>query len=270
MSQAVSDVNARVKATWEAGNWDVVSSYIATVGPRLIERAGVVEGMEMLDVGTGSGGTVAVPAALRGARVTGADITGAWFGPARARAEAAGVEVDWVVADAEDMPFEDGRFDRVLSTFGHMFAPHHAAAAAEMARVCKPGGLIATATWEPKGPNGEMFKLLGSKMPPPPEGVSPPPMWGLEEHAREMWEPHGLELEFSIESVAFENESEDEFVKMFTENFGPMVMAKGFLGDGFDAVLGEYREILRRHNTAPDGRMRIEPTYLVTIARKPG
>jgi SAM-dependent methyltransferase len=203
----------------------------------------------VLDVGTGSGGTVAVPAAQRGARVVGSDITDSWFDVARRRAQEAGVEVEWVQADVEDLPFEDGRFDRVVSTFGHMFAPHHEAAAAEMARVCRSGGMIATATWLPEGPNGEMFKLLGSKMPPPPEGVTPPPMWGVQDHVEAMWAPHGLELEFAVTSVAFEGPSVDEFADTFLENFGPMVMARAALGDA--------------------GTIRLEPTYLVTLARKP-
>lgn len=263
------DLRDRVRKTWSSGDWDVISRMIAGVGPDLLDRAGVEEGMELLDVGTGSGGTVAVPAALRGARVIGADITDSWFGPARRRAEEAGVEVDWVQADVEDLPFDDECFDRVLSTFGHMFAPHHEVAATQMARVCKSGGMIATTTWLPEGPNGEMFKLLGSRMPPQPEGVTPPPAWGVQEHVEAMWAPHGLSLDFAVTSIVMEGPSEDEFVDTFLNNFGPMVTARAGLGDAWPEVAAVYRDIVRRHNQADDGTVRLEPTYLVTLARKP-
>ncbi len=134
--------------------------------------------MRVLDIGTGSGGSVAIPAAQRGADVVGSDISSVHFDAARARAEAAGVEVEWVEADALDLPFEDGEFDRVLSTFGHMFAPDHAQAASEMVRVTKPGGVIGFARGRPRERPGRCSASPGSHMPPPPEGFQPPPLWG--------------------------------------------------------------------------------------------
>ena len=166
------------RAVWSAGKWDRVADYVAETGPKLLDSVGIEEGMRVLDIGTGSGGSVAIPAAARGADVVGSDISSVHFDAARARAEAAGVEVEWVEADALDLPFEDGEFDRVLSTFGHMFAPDHAQAASEMVRVTKPGGVIGFAAWTPEGSTGQMFRLTGSHMPPPPEGFQPPPLWG--------------------------------------------------------------------------------------------
>src|SRR5215218_6671671 len=157
MSDLTSQLRAGNRAVWTRGNWDAVADFVAPVGPRLLDAAGVVAGMDVLDVGTGSGSSVAIPAALRGARVVGSDITDAWFADGRRRAAAAGAELEWVEASVEELPFPDGSFDRVLSTFGHMFAPHHALAAAEMARVCRPGGMVAAATWIPEGYTGEMF-----------------------------------------------------------------------------------------------------------------
>src|SRR5206468_1222153 len=119
-------------------------------------------------VGTGTGGTIAIPAAQRGAKVVGSDVAPELFEHARRRAAEAGVEVEWIEADAQDLPFDDARFDRVTSTFGAMFAPDHARAAAELARVCRPGGRILMTTWVNDGFVGEMFRLAGSFMPPPP------------------------------------------------------------------------------------------------------
>jgi ubiquinone/menaquinone biosynthesis C-methylase UbiE len=120
---------------------------VEPVGVLVLDRIGVEPGMDLLDVGTGSGGTVAIPAALRGATVVGCDVTPELFEHARRRAAAAGVEVEWVEADAQDLPFGDASFDRVTSTFGAMFAPDHTRAAAELVRVCRPGGRIAMTTW---------------------------------------------------------------------------------------------------------------------------
>jgi len=132
-----------------------------------------------------------------GAKVTGSDLTPELFDDARRRAVEAGVEVDWVEADAEALPFPDNSFDRVFSTFGHMFAPLHAVAASEMARVCRPDGQITTSTYAPEGSAGTMFKTLAKYLPPPPDGVESPLAWGTEDHAREIYEPLGLELKFS-------------------------------------------------------------------------
>ena len=146
------------RAVWSAGKWDRVADYVAATGPKLLDSVGVEEGMRVLDIGTGSGGSVSIPAAQRGADVVGSDISDVHFDAARARAEAAGVEVEWVEADALDLPFDDGSFDRVLSTFGHMFAPDHARAASEMVRVTKPGGVIGFCAWTPEGSTGQMFR----------------------------------------------------------------------------------------------------------------
>lgn len=270
MSDAITDLRARNRAVWEAGEWDQVAEMIAEVGPRLLDRVGVGEGMDVLDVGTGSGGTVAVPAALRGARVVGSDLTSEHFEVARRRASEAGVEVEWVEADAEQLPFEDGRFDRVFSTFGHMFAPRHSVAAAELARVCRSGGGVATCTWRPEGFVGEMFKTVGRYMPPPPEFAEPPILWGEEGHVREMFEPNGLALEFEREVVIFEKPSVEEFMTFYEQKFGPMVMAKAALGDRWPELRADLVSLDESWNTADDGSCRIEAGYLVTVGRKSG
>jgi len=122
------ELREQARATWAAGDWDRVAGLIAPVGARVIDHVGVDAGQDVLDVGTGTGGNIAIPAALRGARVVGLDVTPELLEGARQRAADAGLDVEWVEGDAQDLPFEDARFDRVISTFGAMFAPDHARA----------------------------------------------------------------------------------------------------------------------------------------------
>ena len=270
MPDAVADFKQRARTTWAGGDWDTVSNTIAAVGPALLDRVGIEPGMDVLDVGTGSGGTVSIPAAQRGANVTGSDLTPELFDAARSRAQAAGVEVEWVQADAESLPFEDGSFDRVLSTFGHMFAPRHEQAAAELARVVRPGGVVGTCTWATHGATAEMFKIVGGFMPPPPDFAQSPLLWGDEGHIRELLEPHGLEVEVFPEKVRVDYETPEGYVEMFERDFGPLVMARQVLGEDRWAELHEaYVEMIARENKADDGSLRLEPDYVVTVARKP-
>src|SRR5918996_3078861 len=156
MAVQLEEFKDRQRAIWDAGDYATVSVHVEDVGERLVERAGVEPGMSALDVACGSG-NAAIPAARAGARVTALDLVPKLLEQGRAKAEAAGIEIEWVEGDAEQLPFEDGSFDRVLSTFGHMFAPRHQRVADEMARVCRQGGAIVTATWTPQGVNGRLM-----------------------------------------------------------------------------------------------------------------
>ena len=270
MADQVTELTERNRAVWEAGEWDEVAELVRDVGPRLLDRVGIDDGMDVLDVGTGSGGSVAIPAAHRGARVVGSDFTSHHFEHARRRAAEAGVEVEWVEADAESLPFDDASFDRVLSTFGHMFAPRHALAGAELARVCRPGGIVATATWSQEGWAGEMFKTVGAYMPPPPDFAQPPSLWGDEEHVREMLEPHGLEIEFDRETVFYTEASVEALMGFWEEKFGPMVTAKAALGERWTELRGKLVNLFEAYNVADDGSARVEAVYLVAVGRKRG
>ena len=139
----------------------------------------------MLDVAAGTG-NASIPAALAGAHVTASDLTPELLEAGRARAEAAGAELEWVEADAERLPFEDESFDVVMSAIGVMFAPHHQLAADELVRVCKPGGTIGLLSWTPEGMIGGLFRTIGPFAPPPPPGAQPPPLWGSEAHLGEL------------------------------------------------------------------------------------
>ena len=149
-----------------------------------------------------------------------------------------------------------------------MFAPRHAVAAAELARVCRPGGVVATTTWTPEGLTGSFFKTIGSYMPPPPDIVEPPILWGSEQHVREMLEPHGLELEFDRETVTFQKPGVDELVTFYEEKFGPVVMAKAALGERWPELRSDLVSLFESANEASDGSVRVAAEYLVTVGRK--
>ena len=149
---------------WGAGDWDAVASRILDVGEVCVERARVEAGMDVLDVACGTGNAT-FPAARAGARVTGLDFQPDLLALAREKASAAGVEIEWVEGDAQQLPFEDDRFDRVLSTFGHMFAPDHERTAAELKRVTRGDGAISICCWSPEGAIGRMFRTTAAVRP---------------------------------------------------------------------------------------------------------
>lgn len=176
-----------IDSVWALGDYAVLAERISGVGELLVERAGVEAGMDVLDVATGTG-NAALPAVQRGARVTGLELVPELLDMARERAAESGFEVDWVEGSAEELPFADAEFDRVVSVFGHMFAPHHERAAAELVRVCRPGGVVGFCCWVPEGTIGR--------------GLGPiPTRWGTEEHVRELlpgplnFERHAVALE---------------------------------------------------------------------------
>jgi SAM-dependent methyltransferase len=266
---AVDEFRQRTRATWAAGDWDGFSRLIKPVGELVLERIGIEPGIDLLDVGTGSGGNVAIPAAQRGANVVGVDVTPELFEHARRRAAEAGVEVQWVEGDAQDLPFEDASFDRVTSTFGAMFAPDHARAAAELTRVCRPGGRVAMTTWADDGFAGELFKLTGAFMPPPPQGVQPPPLWGVETHVAEVFAAAGVSAAIAHESVDFDFSSVEDGVQHYADSFGPFVMARSVLEPQgrWEEFLEAFADLVRRFNPLADGSAKIRSDYfLITVA----
>lgn len=268
MAFDATEFRARQRNMWASGDWPDVATRIQPVADELVERVEVGEGNDLLDVGTGSG-NVAIPAAERGARVTGVDITTELFDAARARAAQADVEVQWVEGDAADLPFEDGSFDRVLSVFGCMFAPRHQEAADELVRVCRPGGLIGVCAWTPEGLNGTMLAMMGSVMPPPPPEVQPPSLWGSEDHVRELFEGTGVELQFERVMAVWEWESPEDWVSYCEQALGPMIVAKSLLQPQgkWDEIRARLVDLFSQH-VAADGSPGSE--YLRTIARRSG
>jgi SAM-dependent methyltransferase len=263
----LDEFKTRQRAIWNAGEYSALSPYIADVGELVVARARIEPGMKVLDVACGTG-NAALPAARAGARVTGFDFVPKFLDQGRAKAEAEGLAIDWREGDAEALPFEEGSFDRVLSTFGHMFAPRHQRTADEMARVCRRGGAILTATWTPEGTVGELFKVSASYMPPLPDFASPPILWGREDHVRELFAAVATSFEFERHVNWIEWESPGGFAELFMARFPPMVTARAMLGDRFGELRERIVEIWKNANQANDGRLRLPQEYLLSIIRR--
>ena len=255
MIDELTDLKQATRAMWAAGDYARFAPLVAEVGERLVQRVGIRPGEAVLDVACGTG-NVAIPAARAGGRVTGVDLTPGHFPAARARATAAGVAVDWVEGDVEALPFEDDGFDVVLSSFGCMFAPRHAVAAAELARVLRPGGRLGVSAFTDRGAGGDFFRTLGTHLPAPPPFAQNPLGWGDPAHVRTLFP--GLELAFEPAAYAERFESLDDAVELYTTTFGPIVALGG------DALAGDLRALFERHAT--DGGTRVPYEYLVTLS----
>ncbi len=263
------EIKQRQRHMWTIGDYAAIAEMIEGASTAAVEAAGVESGMDVLDVATGTG-NAALIAARRGATATGLDLTPKLLEIAAERAREAGVEVELIEGDAEDLPFADGSFDRVTSVFGVMFAPNQQKAADEMRRVCRPGGRIVTCAWTPAGVNGRMFGLIGSKMPPPPEGFQPPVLWGTEERVAELFD--GATIAFEKPSVAFEDESTEVWMDRNERILGPTVFAKEVLEASGDwaALREELAALYSGANEATDGTMRVEAEYLLAVVQLPG
>jgi SAM-dependent methyltransferase len=265
----LTEVKQQQKAMWAMGDYPSIAERIATAGTTAVEAAGVSEGDTLLDVACGAGNAT-IPAAKTGARVTGLDLTPELLEAGRANAAGAGVQIEWIEGDAEQLPFDDGSFDVVISVFGCMFAPDHRRAAEEIARVLKPGGRMALCAWTPEGSIGRFFMTTASHMPPPPEGFQPPVLWGNEEHVRGLSEGTGVDLDFERAAVEFVGDSTDEFMAEYERDLPPLVAARALLEpEGKWAALRE--DLLRLYNEdneADDGTYRSNGEYLVSKGTK--
>jgi SAM-dependent methyltransferase len=272
MAITVESLKAGHRAIWASGDYAAVAREIDSVAPaHLVRRAGVAIGDDVLDVATGTG-NIALRAAATGARVVGLDLAPELFGAARRRAVDWGVDVDWVEGDAEDLPYADDSFDRVLSAFGIQFAPRHDVTARELVRVCRPGGCVALCNWTPEGQVGEMLTILGRYLPPPPPFASPPPRWGHEGHVRHLFEAADADvsLEFERATTPWRFDSADAYVSFMEESYGPMLSARARLeAEGeWDACRADLVAMMERRNEAGDGTLLVRAEYLLVVARK--
>jgi SAM-dependent methyltransferase len=256
---------------WASGDYDsMVETFLLPLGPTLIAAAGIGPGMKVLDVAAGTG-NASIPAAETGAEVLASDLTPELLEAGKVRAEAAGVELDWAVADAENLPFDDESFDVVMSSIGCMFAPHHQDVADELVRVCKPGGKIALLSWTPEGMIGALFRTMGPFAPPPPPGAQPAPLWGSEDHVKELF---GDRVDWTtltredLTITAFDPAR--EYGEHFKARYGPTIAAranaeKDGRADEFDAALDAFCD---EWNRGGDGPARFEKEYLVAVGTR--
>jgi SAM-dependent methyltransferase len=257
------------KTMWATGDYGDLARSIEAVAEDVVAAAGVQAGERVLDVATGTG-NAALVAARRGAQVTGLDLTPELLELAQGRAANEGLEIQFLEGDAEALPFEDDSFDRVTSVFGAMFAPDQARTAAELLRVCKPGGTVAVTGWAPDGLNGQMFGTLGRHMPPPPEGFRPPILWGVEDVVRKLF---AGAAEVSCEERAARDSvrapSIDAWIDYLEQVLGPTVLAKRALeADGrWAAARADLAALYERFNEAGDGSLLAHPAYLLTVAQ---
>jgi SAM-dependent methyltransferase len=225
-------LKARHRAMWALGDYHTVATeIIPDLGPVLVEALRLGPDDHVLDVAAGSG-NVAIPAAATGAHVIASDLTPELLDKGRADAEAAGVDVQWEVADAEHLPYADAAFDAVTSCVGVMFAPRHQAAADELVRVCRPGGRIGLIAWTPGGFIGQMFATMKPYVAPPPPGAQPPPLWGDVAHVRELFGDRVTDLRAGQQLLRAEGMADAEvFREYFKQHYGPTVAAYRGLAD---------------------------------------
>ena len=270
---ADQELKRRHRRMWGLGDYPgMARDFLLPLGERLADAAGAGEGVRVLDVGSGTG-NAAIAAAERGATVVASDLTPELFEDGRARARERGVELDWVEADAEALPFGDGEFDVVMSCIGAMFAPHHEATAAELLRVCRTGGRIAMLNWTPEGMIGDVFRAMGPYMPAPPPGATPPPQWGSEDHVRELFGDGitGLDMQREILPVSLFEQPID-YRDYFKQRYGPTIVAYGNIADDPDRTReldDKFAEIVERRNVAAAGEpARFEMEYLLVVGRR--
>ena len=264
-SPDLAAVKERQQATWASGDFSEVATTIVLVSERLADSADLRAGTRVLDVATGSG-NAAIAAARLGCEVTGCDYVPSLLERGRERAATERLDITFVDGDAEALPFGDAAFEGVLSVYGAMFAPDHATTAAEIARVCRPGGRVGLASWTPEGFLGSMFRTIASHVPPP-AGVASPMLWGTEDHLSEIFGD-------SVEWIAHERRihnfrfvSPEAFVDFFIEYYGPTLKAHAALGDQGEELRQALTDLARTWNRLDpeDGAIAIPGEYLESV-----
>ncbi len=268
MAPEIDALKTKLRAVWSAGDFGVIARSFERGAAEFANGLGFSQGMNVLDVACGNGNT-AIPAAKAGATVTGLDLIPYLIEEAKERAAEERVEATFEVGDAEALPYRDGVFDAVVTMFGAMFAPRPEVVAAELLRVCKPGGYISMANWTPEGFIGQMFKVTGKHVPPPP-GMPSPILWGVEESVNERFSEGVSELKLERRQMRFDFPfGPKETVECFRRFYGPTQKAFEALDEERQAALrADLEELWSGYNTATDGTTTVLSEYLEVRATR--
>lgn len=259
-------VKSKQQAAWSSGDYAVIGTTLQGVGESLCEALDIRAGQRVLDVAAGNGNAT-LAAARRWCDVVSTDYVPSLLERGKARAAAEGLDVQFEQADVEKLQYADASFDVVLSTFGVMFTPDQEKAAAEMARVCRPGGKIGMANWTPAGFIGQLFKVMGRYLPPP-AGVKPPSLWGTEERLREIFGASIASMQAPAKHFNFRYRSPKHWLQTFRTYYGPMHKAFGALDAARQASLEQdLLDLVSRLNTATDGTMVVPSEYLEVVIK---
>ncbi|MBF8779644.1 class I SAM-dependent methyltransferase [Pseudomonas fulva] len=257
-------LKARQQAAWASGDYAVIGTTLQMVGESLAEACDLRWDERVLDVAAGNG-NVTLAAARRGCRVLSTDYVPELLERGRERAQAERLDVQFQVADAEALPFEDGAFDAVVSTFGVMFAPGQAQAASELRRVCRPGGRMGLANWTPEGFVGQMFKTLGRHVPPPPR-AQPPSRWGDERQLRQLFGEDLDEFHVKRQQFNFRYRSPAHFIEVFRTWYGPVHKAFAALdSEAAQDLEQDLSRLLEEHNVAGPSSLVVPSEYLEVV-----
>lgn len=260
-------IKAKQQAAWSSGDYAVVGTTLQIVGEQLAEAMDLRAGQKVLDIAAGNG-NFTLAAARRWCDVTSTDYVETLLERGRQRAEAEGHAVNFQKADAEDLPFADGSFDAVASTFGGMFSPDQGRTASEMLRVCRSGGRIGLANWTPDGFIGQMFKTIGKHLPPP-AGLKLPALWGTREWMEKAFRAVSSSLIAEPRHFIFRYRSAQHFLDVFREYYGPMLKAFETLNAaGRKALSQDIIELIGRLNESGDDSMVVPGEYLEVIVTK--
>jgi ubiquinone/menaquinone biosynthesis C-methylase UbiE len=259
-------LKAKLKATWISGDFEQIAKSYRSGAAEFVSRLEIKPGERILDVACGTG-NLTIPAAQNGAKVTGVDIAPNLLEQGRGWAKAEGLAIQFDEGDAEELPYEDASFDTIVTMFGAMFAPRPDMTAAELARVCRPGGRIAMANWTPNGFIGQMFKTVGKHVPPAP-GVPSPVLWGDEATIRERLNGSVADIQLTRRLMTFNFPfSAPEVVEAFRHYYGPTYKAFGALDEkGQTALRQELEQLWSTHNQSQNGVTRVESEYLEIVA----
>ena len=261
----LGELKTKQQATWASGNYAVIGTTLQIIGEELCEAVDVAAGSKVLDVAAGNG-NASLAAARRGADVIASDYVDTLLDRARLRAEADGLHITTEIADAENLPYGDDAFDTVLSTVGVMFAPNADDAAAELVRVCKPGGKIGLANWTPEGFVGQMFKIVGAHVPPP-AGVPSPLLWGTDARVCELLDAD-CAVDITRKHFVFRYRSADDFFDTFITYYGPTFKAWGALDDDGKASFRSQLVALADSMNRATGSLAVPSEYLEVVATK--